>query len=106
MVRLAGAVFVWLGCTLCGVQAAANLGRHTRMLESLVCGLEQMERELVLSHLPLPDLLERIAGSGVNRVRRELEQWAVQARERQRAYGRVYGMLGITAGSALVIMLV
>jgi stage III sporulation protein AB len=45
-------------------------------------------------------------GKSVNRVRRELEQWAVQARERQRAYGRVYGMLGITAGSALVIMLV
>lgn len=166
MVRLAGAVLVWLGCTLCGVRAAAELGRHTRLLESLVCTLEQMERELVLSHIPLPELLERIGrsapgpaaqlfavcgrllkqeysfaqawagavaeldlpqeeraclsglgtllgrfdareqGESVNRVRRELEQWAVRARERQQAYGRVYGMLGITAGSVLVIMLV
>ena len=166
MMKLAGAVFVWLGCALCGVQAAANLSRHTRLLESLVCALEQMERELVLSHLPMPELLERVEmstsgpaaqlfavcgrllkqeysfahawagaveemelpqeeltclsglgtllgrfeaeeqGKSVNRVRRELEQWVVRARECQRAYGRVYGMLGITAGSFLVIVLV
>ena len=63
MVKLVGAVLVWSGCTVWGIRCAMDLSRHTRLLEQLVRSLEQLERELVFSHMELSELLQRVAGS-------------------------------------------
>ena len=48
MLKWIGGLMIWLGCAGWGVRAAGELGRYNRMLEDLVCALEQMEQELVL----------------------------------------------------------
>ena len=62
MLKLIGGLMIWLGCAGWGVRAAGELGRYNRLLEDLVCALEQMEQELVLNRTTLPELLGRLGG--------------------------------------------
>ena len=62
MIRLLGAVLLAAGCALLGFRAAAELGGRTRGLGALLSGLEMMERELMFNAMPLPQLMEQLAG--------------------------------------------
>lgn len=165
MIKLAGAVLVWSGCTLWGLLAVAGLHCRVRVLEDIVQALELLERELALSRNALPELLERMShrttrqgrdlfchcregiekGSSfahswsealnhtvlkeeervllsclsqmlgrydaqgqiqaLSQLRKELERLTERVREQTRSLGKVYGVLGVTAGGFLALTL-
>lgn len=61
MIRMLGAVLVAAGCACLGFRAAAELGGRTRALGAALSGLELLERELVFSAPPLPQLMDSAA---------------------------------------------
>lgn len=70
-------------------------------------GLGEEEREVLACLAPV---LGRYETQGqvqaLSRLCRELEMLKARARERARALGRVYGVLGVTAGGFVCLMLV
>ncbi|MBO5340946.1 MAG: stage III sporulation protein AB [Oscillospiraceae bacterium] len=61
MLRLTGAVLVWVGCVAWGLRAAAERRSQQRLLEELVSSLEIMERELTLNQRALPELMRQLS---------------------------------------------
>ena len=165
MIRLAGVVLIWGGCTLWGVKVAQTMRQRLRVLEDIGQALELLERELTLNRTALPELMERASdrntrqGSAVfvacrqqlekgesfsfaweyalqeveldredrsllgnlsqvlgrydvqgqaqalSHFRQELERRCVRRREEVCVLGRVYRILGITAGGFLTLAL-
>ncbi len=61
MIRLLGALLVVGSCFMLGEDQASGLRRRVRALEALEDGFGQMEREISLRLLPLPQLMEDLA---------------------------------------------
>lgn len=62
MMKLLGTVLVWGGCGLIGVYSAGQMRRRVIFLEEMGRALELLERELLLKHTPIPELLDRLCG--------------------------------------------
>lgn len=63
MLKLLGAVLVWGGCGIMGACSAGQMRRRVRFLEEMGRALELMEREILLKHTALPELLDMLCSA-------------------------------------------